>query len=97
MYGRFDFIDRSGVMPGKRPLINFLRSKVMPHSYEEHPELLDQASPIAQVGPHAPPMLVLHGTHDSVIPLAEADAFVAALRRVSTQAVVFARLHGAQQ
>jgi dipeptidyl aminopeptidase/acylaminoacyl peptidase len=97
MYGRFDFIDRSGVMPDKRPLINFLRSKVMPHSYEEHPELLDQASPIAQVGPHAPPMLVLHGTHDSVIPLAEADAFVAALRRVSTQAVVFARLHGAQQ
>jgi acetyl esterase/lipase len=96
LYGRFDFIDRSGAMPDKRPLINFLRSKVMPHSYEEHPELWDEASPIAQVGPHAPPMLVLHGTHDSVIPLAEADAFVAALRKVSTRAVVFARLHGAQ-
>jgi acetyl esterase/lipase len=96
LYGRFDFIDRSGVMPDKRPLINFLTSKVMPHSYEERPELWDQASPIAQVGPHAPPMLVLHGTHDSVIPLAEADAFVAALREVSTQAVVYARLLGAQ-
>jgi acetyl esterase/lipase len=96
LYGRFDFIDRSDVMPDKRQLINFLSSKVMPHSYEEDPELWDQASPIAQVGPHAPPVLVLHGTHDSVIPLAEAEAFVAALRRVSAQAVVFARLHGAQ-
>jgi acetyl esterase/lipase len=96
LYARFDFIDRSNVMPDKRPLINFLSSKVMPHGYEEGPELWDQASPIAQVGPQAPPMLVLHGTHDSVIPLAEAEAFVVALRRVSTQAVVFARLHGAQ-
>jgi acetyl esterase/lipase len=96
LYGRFDFVDRSNVLPDKRPLINFLGSKVMPHSYEEDPKLWDQASPIAQVGSHAPPMFVLHGTHDSVIPLAEAEAFVDASRRVSTQAVVFARLHGAQ-
>jgi acetyl esterase/lipase len=96
LYGRFDFIDRNDVMPDKRPLINFLSSKVMPRSFEEDPELWDQASPVAQVGPHAPPMLVLHGTHDAVIPLAEAEAFVAALRRVSTESVVFARLYGAQ-
>lgn len=96
LYGRFDFVDRSEVLPDKRPLINFLSNKVMPHRYEEDPELWDKASPIAQLGSHAPPMFVLHGTHDSVIPLAEADAFVGALRRVSAQAVVFARLRGAQ-
>jgi len=41
-------------------------------------------------------MFVVHGTHDSLIPLAEAEAFVAALREHSTQPVAFAQLRGAQ-
>jgi hypothetical protein len=96
LYGRFDFIDRGGALPDKRGLISFLGSNVMPCRYEDDPAMWDQASPIAQLGSHAPPMFVLHGTHDSVIPLAEAEAFVAALRRLSTEPVAFARLHGAQ-
>jgi acetyl esterase/lipase len=96
LYGRFDFVDRSGVLPDKRPLISFLANKVMPRRYEEDPQLWDQASPIARVGSHAPPMFVLHGTHDSVIPIAEAAAFVDASQRVSAQPVAFARVHGAQ-
>jgi acetyl esterase/lipase len=96
LYGRFDFIDRSGVMRDRGPLIKFLGDKVMPHPLEDDPELWDEASPIAQVGPHAPPMFVVHGTHDSVIPLAEADAFVRAMRAVGGQGVVFAQLYGAQ-
>jgi acetyl esterase/lipase len=96
LYGRFDFVDRSGVLSDKRPLIKFLADKVMPCRLEEDSKLWDRASPIAQVGSHAPPVFVLHGTHDSVIPMAEAAAFVDALRRVSAQPVAFAQVHGAQ-
>jgi acetyl esterase/lipase len=96
LYGRFDFVDRSGVLADKRPLIKFLADKVMPCRLEEDSKLWDRASPIAQVGSHTPPVFVLHGTHDSVIPMAEAAAFVDALRRVSAQPVAFAQVHGAQ-
>jgi acetyl esterase/lipase len=89
-------LDRTGVMPDKRPLINFLAKNVMTRGYVEDPELWDQASPIAQVGAHAPPMFVIHGTHDSVIPMAEAVAFVGALQKLSGEAVVYAGLQGAQ-
>jgi acetyl esterase/lipase len=41
-------------------------------------------------------MFVAHGTHDSMIPIGEAAAFVAALRKVSRAPVVFASLYGAQ-
>ena len=41
-------------------------------------------------------MLVVHGTHDSMIPIEEARAFVNALRGVSEQPVAYAELHGAQ-
>jgi dipeptidyl aminopeptidase/acylaminoacyl peptidase len=41
-------------------------------------------------------MFVLHGTHDSLVPVEQARHFVAALRGVSRQPVVFAELPGAQ-
>jgi acetyl esterase/lipase len=95
LYGRFDFIDRSRVL-SDNILRTFLTDRVMPCRYEDDPRIWDQASPIALVGPQAPPMFVAHGTHDCLIPLAEAAAFVDALRKVSTEPVAFARLPGAQ-
>ena len=56
----------------------------------------DAASPIAQVGPHAPPFFVLHGTFDSMAYVDEARVFVEALRSASTQPVVYAELPAAQ-
>jgi hypothetical protein len=42
-------------------------------------------------------MLVVHGTHDSLIPIDEARAFVEALRQGQRAAgAAFARLHGAR-
>jgi acetyl esterase/lipase len=96
LYGRFDFVDRSEVLGDKLLLMNFLADKVMPCRYEDDHALWDLASPIAQVQASAPPMLVIHGTHDSLIPIEEARSFVHALRRISTQPVAFAELHGAQ-
>jgi acetyl esterase/lipase len=96
LYGRFDFIDRSNALQHKQIIIDFLGAKVMRKRYEDDPASWDLASPIALVTARAPPMFVAHGTHDSMIPIAEAAAFVAALRNVSTAPVVFASLKGAQ-
>jgi acetyl esterase/lipase len=96
LYGRFDFIDRSGVLDHKAFLMKFLGDKVMPCRYDANPGLWDLMSPIAHVSASAPPMLVVHGTHDTMIPPAEARAFVTALRGVSAQAVAYAELQGAQ-
>ena len=53
-----------------------------------------EASPLDQVGPQAPPFLVIHGENDSVVSSAEADQFVTALRQASTQPVVHIKLPG---
>jgi acetyl esterase/lipase len=96
LYGRFDFIDRSNVLDHKAFMMSFLGNKVMPCRYDDNPRLWDLVSPIAHVGTSSPPMLVVHGTHDSMIPPEEARAFVTALRGASKQAVAYAELQGAQ-
>jgi acetyl esterase/lipase len=95
MYGVYDLVDRYRTF--RSPDIHrLLENKVMKASLEEAPELYERASPIARVHPDAPPMFVLHGTHDSLVPVEQARHFVAALRGVSRQPVVFAELPGAQ-
>jgi acetyl esterase/lipase len=46
--------------------------------------------------PDAPPFFVLHGEHDSVIPVDEARDFVGEFRKVSQAPVLYAELPGAQ-
>jgi len=60
------------------------------------PDVFRAASPMARVHANAPPVLVIHGTADSIIPVGQARSFVAALREVSRSAVVYAELPGAQ-
>ena len=54
------------------------------------------ASPLERVHPDAPPFLVIHGKHDSLIPVREARAFAHRLRAVSRNPVAYAELAGAQ-
>ena len=54
------------------------------------------ASPLAHLRADAPPFFVIHGTSDSLIPVAEARIFVDELRQVSDSPVVYAELKGAQ-
>jgi acetyl esterase/lipase len=96
LYGRFDFVDRVGALPDKGQLIDFLQKNVMPCRYADDPAAWDRASPLALPRSDAPPMFVLHGTHDSLIPLAEAEAFVRVMRASSSRPVAFAQLYGAQ-
>ena len=71
--------------------------RVAPPLTPDHdPERYRLASPIDHVGPHAPPFLVVHGTHDSLVPPREAEVFVEALRSVSEKPVAFVPVIGAQ-
>jgi acetyl esterase/lipase len=54
------------------------------------------SSPRAYVRRDAPPFFVAHGDNDTFIPAASAESFVDALRGVSMNPVVYARLPGAQ-
>ena len=56
----------------------------------------EKASPLARVNADAPPFLVIHGSTDSLVEVAQARAFVEALRGVSRQPVAYAELPGTQ-
>ena len=94
-YGVHDFLDRHDIRPAMS-MDEVLGKHVMQCSKHEQRESWDQASPIAQVNESAPPFFVVHGTHDSLVWVEEARAFVAALQAVSEQPVVYAELPGAQ-
>jgi acetyl esterase/lipase len=69
---------------------------VVQRRYDGHPDLYRAASPIARITDGAPPFFVVHGTADIVIPVAQARAFVDALRTSSCQIVGYLELPGAQ-
>ncbi len=94
-YGVYDFLDRHGVR-GSLTLDKVIGDKVMQSDkYDEH-EAWDVASPIAHVGPHAPPMCIVQGSHDNLVWAEEARLFAAHLEAASEQPVVYAELPGAQ-
>ncbi|OBI93756.1 alpha/beta hydrolase [Mycobacterium asiaticum] len=93
IYGRYDFEDRS--TPERVRFVQFVEKVVIQRSIARHPEIFRDASPIARVHRNAPPFLVIHGSKDSVIPVAQARSFVERLRAVSTSAVNYVELPGA--
>jgi acetyl esterase/lipase len=93
LYGIYDLGNRHGHWP-HHGLQLLLERYVFKARLAEQPERFDAASPIAHVGPDAPPFLIVHGTRDSIVPVAEARQFVASLRRVS--ACAYIEVPGAQ-
>lgn len=93
IYGRYDWEDRSTVERVR--FVDFLERVVVKHRQSRHPEIFHKASPIARVHPGAPPFLVIHGSGDSVIPVAQARSFVDRLRAVSRSVVSYVELPGA--
>ena len=94
-YGVYDFLDRDGIRGGMS-MHDFLEERVLQCDRETNPELWDNSSPLSHVGSDAPPMFMLHGTHDSLVWVEEARAFVAALQEVATRPVAYAELPGGQ-
>ena len=96
-YGVYDVTgapDRSGAYGQGLP--DLLARLVMKVSLDDDPHLFALASPDQRVTTAAPPMFVLHGTNDSLVPLPVARHFVDQLRSVSRAPVVYAELPGAQ-
>lgn len=94
-YGVYDFLDQDGVRIDM-PMQNFLAERVLKCTPQENPSLWESACSINHVSAEAPPMFVVQGDHDSLVWVEEARTFVAALRGVSEQAVVYGELPGAQ-
>lgn len=91
LYGIYDFFNRNRV----RYDWPVIPKRVMKAPPTEAEELYRQASPIDQVHAGAPPFLVVHGTHDSLVPPGESVHFVEALQRAGASAE-YLPVHGAQ-
>jgi acetyl esterase/lipase len=93
IYGRYDWEDRSTVERDR--FVDFLERVVVKRRIDRHPEVFRNASPIARIHPEAPPFLVIHGSNDTVIPVAQARSFVERLRSISRSVVSYVELPGA--
>jgi acetyl esterase/lipase len=93
-YGYFDFTRADD--PAHPALLALLERVVIKQPHATSLQSYAAASPITHAHADAPPFFVLHGRNDSVIPVEQARGFVARLREVSTQPVVYAELPLAQ-
>jgi acetyl esterase/lipase len=96
MYGAFDFTDRHGIRGARADMAAMLEKQVLKTSRDLDRQAWEKASPIYRVRPDAPPFLVVHGTHDSLLWIEETRAFVDALRRTSNDVVAYAEIPYAQ-
>jgi acetyl esterase/lipase len=90
-YGVYDFTDRLGLH-----VVPFVERVVMKRRLADDREAFERASPMSRVRPDAPPFFVLHGSHDSLVPVATARHFVELLRKTSRAPVAYAEIPFAQ-
>jgi len=95
-YGIYDFLVRYDQHPNQKVYQQFLNGKVMHETVEENPELWELASPVAQIHKDAPPFMILHGSHDSLASVRDAQVFTEKLEEVSEQPVVYVEMPGAE-
>jgi acetyl esterase/lipase len=92
-YGVYDLTGDPGGMGITGPeFLRFLEKRVMQVSAAAHPEVFERASPDRSVNASAPPMLVFHGSNDSLVPVEVARRFVDRLRERSRAQVGFVEL-----
>ncbi|MCB9787142.1 MAG: alpha/beta hydrolase [Deltaproteobacteria bacterium] len=96
MYGVYDVLDRDRDWP-HRAMTRLMAKLVIKARPDQAPALWKLASPLDQVGPHAPPFLIVHGDRDTMVPVGQARRFRDALRRAAPEVpVAYAELPGAQ-
>jgi len=95
MYGAYDLeaIFGSGSRLGRR-ISGSMGSLVLGVNLAEAPVPYRQASPLHSVRAGAPPFLIVHGTIDNLVPVAQARALAERLRAVGTE-VAYVELRGA--
>lgn len=95
-YGYYDFAASTGSRTSELVRDRFLGPKVVQRRYRDDPEVFEKGSPLLRVHEDAPAFFVIHGSHDTLVPIAQAHEFVRRLRQTSRQAVVYAELPGTQ-
>jgi acetyl esterase/lipase len=93
-YGVYDFTNRD--LTGRADLPKLLAKKVMKSELLDDRDRWEEASPVSRVRPDAPPFFIIHGTNDTLVPIAQGRAFAVALRKESANPVVFGELPRAQ-
>jgi acetyl esterase/lipase len=94
-YGVYDMLDEERIHNEVlhtwvlEPLVFKARRDDAPAAYRD-------ASPSYRVNANAPPFLVIHGSADSLVPVADARGFVERLTEASDAPVIYAELAGAQ-
>lgn len=91
MYGVYDMANRNRT---RAPWAK-IRNEVMLASVDEQPERYRAVSPIDRVHDDTPPFLVVHGTHDTLVPAGEGEQFVAVLEAAG-RPVDYVPVYGAQ-
>ena len=92
-YGAYDLANVLDTKAGDQRLDYFLARTVFKTTDRA---VFEDATPLLHVSAEAPPFFVIHGAHDSLVPVAEARELVRRLREVSKEPVVYAELPGAQ-
>ncbi len=93
-YGVYDFTNRDG--NGRPDMDDFMAKMVFKSPLEESRTEWEHASTMNWVRPDAPPFFLVHGTNDSLVPIAQARSFASMLRAESKRPVCFAELPRAQ-
>lgn len=95
-YGVYDFAGSTGLRKAEQMRDLFLAPRVVKQTWAEAPEVFESGTPLLRITKEAPDFFVLHGAHDTLVPVEQARLFVARLREVSGATVVYAELPGAQ-
>jgi acetyl esterase/lipase len=97
-YGVYDFAATSGSRASTTRLKNLIARYVFAEDRDPRQFLEDYiaASPLDRISEKAPPFFVIHGEHDSLVPVREAREFVERLRGASENPVAYAEISGAQ-
>lgn len=95
-YGAYDFAAQTGSKAAKVMQRALLERYVVCQDPKECRDVYVRASPLSRITEDAPPFFVIHGKHDSLIPVADAREFVDRLAATSRQPVAYAEISGAQ-
>lgn len=91
LYGIYDMANRHR----HRAPWGLIRGRVMGERVSDAPTRYDAVSPICRVTEAAPPFLLVHGTRDTLVPIAEAEQFAEVLSEHGRPAALM-RVPGAQ-
>ena len=94
-YGVYDFTDSHHLQRNKA-LIKLLESSMMKLPLDKHEKEFQEASPLFHINKDAPPCLIVHGTHDTLIPVEVGRMFSEEMCKVSNSKVVYMEFSGAQ-